>query len=87
MQINPDLMTLSQAARLLGMSPAGLYQLTTRGTGPIPTKVAYRGGRPSADGMQYAYSLSEIERYVRDKADPEKIGAVAIPTEVIAKFG
>jgi len=72
MSANPDnLLTLTQAARLLGLAPATLRAQTERGAGPIPTKIKYERGRPSADGMQYAYSLAEIERYVRDKADPE----------------
>lgn len=73
MQPNEPLFTLTNAARLLGMSPAQLRARTERGTGPIPTKVDYQRGRPRADGsrFQYAYRLTEIERWVKHSADYE----------------
>ncbi len=39
------------------------------------------GGEPAVEGSETRVWAA------RDKADPEKIGAVAIPAEVIAKFG
>jgi hypothetical protein len=67
------LLTLTAAARLLGMSPPQLRARSERGTGPIPTKVDYRQGRPRGDGgrFQYSYSLAEIERWVNAEADAE----------------
>jgi hypothetical protein len=67
------LLSLTDAARLLGMAPAQLRARSERGTGPIPSKVDYQRGRPRADGgrFQYAYSLAEIERWVAAEADDE----------------
>lgn len=65
------LLTLTETARLLGLAPATLRNQVEHGKGPIPTKINYTHGRPTADRMQYGWSLDEIERWVRTEADAD----------------